>query len=81
MPKPELHSFVRQFVPPGRAKDRYAYGIIVALETYTDGNGTREWIYVRWINGDGKPDSEPLKHSIDELVPYTTATPTPLGFK
>lgn len=44
-------------------------GYVVATETYTDGNGTRRWCYVRWIDPHGKVASEPDKFSADELEP------------
>lgn len=65
-----IGSFVRQKVPNGRAKERFAYGRLCAIDAYRDDHGVRQWLYVRWINADGKPESEPMKHHADELEPY-----------
>lgn len=63
--------FVQFKVPEGVRSDQFAYGQINAIETYSDFNGTRTFVYVRWIDSDGKPDSEAIKHWAQELEPFT----------
>ena len=62
-----LGDFVRFVVPDDRKHEASARGRVVAYEKYTDDQGTRVWVYVRWFNDDGKPDNEPMRHSCDEL--------------
>lgn len=42
-------------------------GYVAAIETYTDGNGTRTWYYVRWLDPHGKVLSEPDKFDRTEI--------------
>lgn len=42
-------------------------GRIAAVETYTDDHGTRTWYYVRWMQPEGRIESEPMKCSRQEL--------------
>jgi len=63
----QVGDFVRLVVPDDRRHDASARGRVTAYEKYTDDQGTRTWIYVRWFNDDGKPDSEQMRHSYDEL--------------
>lgn len=42
-------------------------GMLVAHESYTDFHGTRTWLYVRWFDSDGRPDTEAKKHHAEEL--------------
>ena len=69
----EWHAHVGRFVriplPASKRKEQFAYGRICSIETYKDDNGERTWFYVRWINADGKPESEPMKHAKAELEP------------
>ena len=72
----KLGDFVRLRVPADRKPDCFARGRIVATEQYTDFNGTRSWIYVRWFDGDGKPEQEACKHAIQDLEQHSeTLTP------
>lgn len=66
-----IGSFVQMKCPPERLKERFAYGRVEAQEQYTDHHGTRTWLYVRWIDGEGKPSNDSTKHTAVELEPFT----------
>lgn len=69
--KPEVGDFVRAVIPAEAQKaGQFAYGRVSAIETFKDDHGKRTWIYVRWINVDGKPDGADQKHTAEELEPY-----------
>lgn len=36
-------------------------GVVVATETYTDATSSREYVYVRWISHEGRPDGDPQR--------------------
>jgi hypothetical protein len=42
-------------------------GRVCAIETYTDDNGTRKWVWVRWINGDDCPSKDTERFAPQEL--------------
>lgn len=47
-----------------------ALGRVCAHEKYADDqDNAREWWYVRWFSDDGMPESAPVKHHLNELVP------------
>jgi len=62
-----IGDFVRLVVPEDRKRDCFTQGRVLAVETYKDMNGKRIWVYVRWHDADGKPDSDTTKHAIEEL--------------
>lgn len=65
-----IGSFVHAKVSPSALKSgRFAHGRVNAVESYTDDNGSRMWIYVRWLSVDGKPDAGDQKHAPAELEP------------
>ncbi len=54
----KLGDFVRLAVPDSCNIDCVSRGRVVALERYTDFGGTREFVYVRWFDSEGKPSTE-----------------------
>lgn len=66
-----IGEFVQMKCPPERIKERFAYGRIMAEERYRDDHGSRTWVYVQWVSGDGKPDRDMTKHSARELERFT----------
>jgi hypothetical protein len=64
-----LGTFVQTALPACCREEQFAYGRVMAVETYVDEHGTRKWVYVRWMDSDGKPDSEYRKHHVSELEP------------
>lgn len=65
----QIGTFVRLVVPNDMKPDAFARGRVDGKEIYEDANGIREWIYVRWFCGDGRPDAETRKHHRSELEP------------
>lgn len=65
---PVLGSMVRYNTGKEEGHFEGFYGRVIAIERYTDELATKTWLYVRWISPEGKPDSEPMKHSAHELV-------------
>lgn len=63
-----IRDYVRYRVCSCHNGDAHARGVITAKETYEDDNGVRTWWYVRWFDGNGKPDANDTKHSESELV-------------
>lgn len=66
-----LGSYVQLKVPGNRRSDRFAYGMVVALEQYTDFAATNQYVYVQWIDSDGRPADDPSRHFSAELEPYS----------
>ena len=50
-----------------KTEDQFAKGRLIATEINTDFHGSREWLYVRWFDSDGRPQAEAHKHSREEL--------------
>lgn len=63
----KIGDFVQARVPKKYEADRSDYGRVDAIENYTDDNGTRQWVYVRWYGSDGKPNADCQKHVAAEL--------------
>lgn len=63
----KIGDFVRLIVPADRKSECFARGRVGAIETYSDYQSTRTWIYVQWFDSDGRPDKEATKHAAQEL--------------
>lgn len=60
-----INDFVRMVSPPGTTPGS-AYGIVVTIESLSDGHGVRRWYDVRWVE-DGRPSPDTYRHHADEL--------------
>lgn len=66
-----LGSWVKYKTPPQLGKT-FATGLLYAIETFTDLHGSRTWLYITWIDDNGKPIDTPTKHHQSELEPLST---------
>ncbi len=59
--------WVRYAVPEKERDGYHATARVDAIETYEDSHGKRTWIYVRFVDGDGKPEQNSTKCALAEL--------------
>ena len=66
--------FVQAKVPDSQRANRTAYGMVAAIEKYTDFAATNVYVYVRWFEPDGEPADQTKRHFADELEVMEAAT-------
>ena len=70
-PRLTIGSWVK-YKTPSQIGKTFAIGLLDAVETYTDLHGQRSWLYVTWIDDNGKPIEPRTKHHQSELEPLAT---------
>ena len=63
----KVGDYVTYQIPKPARSDAFNYGRLCAIEVHQDDHGERTWYYVRWIDGNGKPDERIDKVALAEI--------------